>query len=216
MIEALIFDMDGTLVDSERLHFESWRETLARHQVEHFPFADFVAYVGTSNEKLAEDYISSQRLTISVNELVHEKQRIYLEMIPEIELLPGVRRTIERFHGTMRLAVASSSHRIELDRILETLGLAACFEKVVGGDMVQRKKPDPEIYLKTCQEMGLHPSLCAAFEDSATGVAAARMAGMLVVAIPHSLSKHHDFSSADLVVSRMDEVDGSLFKRLLP
>ncbi len=79
--------------------------------------------------------------------------------------------------------------------------------------MVTRKKPDPEIYLKTCKEMGLHPSLCAAFEDSGSGVAAAKKAGMLVVAIPHGLSKHHDFSGADLVVSRMDEVDGSLLMR---
>ncbi len=118
MIEALIFDMDGTLVDSEHLHYESWKETLAHHHVERFPFDDFVAYVGTSNEKLAEDYISSEQLTLSVNDLVREKQLIYLEMIPEIELLPGVRQTIEFFHGRVRLAVASSSHRLELDRIL--------------------------------------------------------------------------------------------------
>lgn len=213
MIEALIFDMDGTLVDSEHLHYESWRATLARHRVERFPFDDFVAYVGTSNEKLAEDYISSEQLTLSVNDLVREKQLIYLEMIPEIELLPGVRQTIELFHGSLRLAVASSSHRLELDRILDTLGLAACFEKVVGGDMVTRKKPDPEIYLKTCEDLGLHPSLCAAFEDSGAGVSAAKKAGMLVVAIPHGLSRHHDFSGADIVVSRMDEVDFSFIRR---
>jgi len=214
MVEALIFDMDGTLVDSEHLHYESWRKTLAGHSIDQFPYDEFVAYVGTSNEKLAEDYIRSTGLAISVEELVSQKQLIYLEMIPGIELLPGVRKTVELFHGTLRLAVASSSPRIELDRILETLGLAACFETVVGGDMVVRKKPDPEIYLKTCHSMALPPSACAAFEDSETGVVAAKEAGMLVVAIPHGLSIHHDFSRADLVVSRMDEVDNSFFRRV--
>jgi len=214
-IEALVFDMDGTLVDSEHLHYKSWKETLARKNVEKFPYDDFVAYVGASNEQLAEDYVLSERIPVTVDELVHQKQLIYLEMIAGIELLPGVRKTVEQFHGTLRLAVASSSHLIELDRILETLGLSECFEQVVGGDMVRRKKPDPEIYLKTCGLLGLKPSSCVAFEDSETGVVAAKNAGMLTVAIPHGLSRHHDFGDADLVVAQMDEVAGSLLQRFV-
>ena len=213
MIEALVFDMDGTLVDSELFHYESWKDILARHKVEKFPFVDFLAYVGTSDEKLAEDFIESERIPLSVEELVSQKRLIYLKMIPDIDLLPGVRKTLELFHGTLPLAVASSSPRIELDRILKTQKLDSYFEQVIGGDMVSRKKPDPEIYLKTCDLLGLHPSLCVAFEDSESGVAAARNAGMSVVAIPHGLSKHHDFGRADLVVSRMDEVNDSLLDR---
>jgi HAD superfamily hydrolase (TIGR01509 family) len=214
-IEALVFDMDGTLVDSEHLHYKAWKKTLGRQNVEDFPYDEFVAYVGASNEQLAEDYIVSERIPVTVDELVGQKQLVYLEMIAGIELLPGVRKTIEQFHGTLRLAVASSSHRIELDRILNTLGLSECFEQVVGGDMVHRKKPDPEIYLKTCDLLGLKPSSCVAFEDSETGVAAARDAGMLTVAIPHGLSMHHDFGDADLVVEQMDEVAVSLLQRFV-
>jgi HAD superfamily hydrolase (TIGR01509 family) len=207
MVKALIFDMDGTLVDSEGLHFESWRETLAAHGVASFPFADFVRYVGASNEKLAQDYIDSDQLACSVEELVQQKQRIYLERIPTLRLLPGARVVIERYHGSMRLAVASSSERVELHRILEVNGLDASFELVVGGDMVEHKKPDPEIYLKSSELLGLQPCECVAFEDSEPGVVAAKQAGMYAVAIPNSLSRDHDFDRADRILGRIDEFD---------
>lgn len=214
MIKALIFDMDGTLVDSEGLHFESWRQTLAARGVTSFPFADFVHYVGTSNEKLAQDYIVSDRLDCSVEELVSEKQDIYLELIPGVKLLPGVRKVIDRFHSVLRLAVASSSARIELHRILEVRGLDSRFELVVGGDMVEQKKPDPEIYLKSSELLGLEPDECVALEDSEPGIAAAKQAGMYGVAIPNSLSIDHDFRQADRVLSRIDELDETVLDSL--
>lgn len=215
MIKALIFDMDGTLVDSEKLHFEAWREILIRHGVGKFPFEEFIAYVGTSNEKLAGDYIVSDAIPCSVEELVLEKQKIYLEMIPGIEPLPGVVESIGEFHGKYRLAVASSSHLIELEKILKTIDLRHCFEAVVGGDMVERKKPDPEIYLKTRDLLGLASDECVAFEDSESGLAAAKNGGLFGIAIPNVLSKHHDFSRADQLVERMDMVDDPLLKSLI-
>lgn len=214
MIKALIFDMDGTLADSERVHYEAWKEALAGQGVKSFLFEEFVVYVGTSNEKVAEDYISSAGLKINVEELVREKQVIYLEMIPDIRLLPGVKRIINRYHGRYRLAVASSSHRIELGKILETHDLSQCFEQIVGGDMVSRKKPDPEIYLTARDLLGLKSSECVAFEDSESGINAARDAGMFSIAIPHSLSKHHNFDRADHVVERIDLVNDALLQSI--
>ena len=214
MIKALIFDMDGTLVDSEMLHFKAWSEILLTHGVERFPFEDFLSYVGTSNEKLAADYIASANLACSIEELVHEKQTIYLELIPEMALLPGVRKTIKTFHGRYRLAVASSSHRIELEKILDILELRYYFEEVVGGDMVKKKKPDPEIYLKVRDLLGLNSGECVAFEDSESGIAAAKNGGLFGIAIPNRLSQNHDFSRADQLVERMDLVDDPLLKSL--
>jgi len=207
MIKALIFDMDGTLVDSENIHFEAWKETLVNHGVSHFPFEEFISYVGASNEKLARDYIQSGTLDIGMDNLVREKQIIYLEMISGIKLLHGVEATIRKYVGNYRLAVASSSDCVELEKILETLGMRSSFEQVIGGDLVSRKKPDPEIYLKTASLLSLAPQECVAFEDSESGLAAAKDAGMFVVAVPNRLSKHHDFSRSDLIIDSIDQVD---------
>lgn len=207
MIKALIFDMDGTLVDSELIHFKAWKETLANYGVSHFPFEEFISYVGTSNEKLARDYIRSDGLDIGMERLVREKQGIYLEMISGIKLLHGVEAAIRNYFGNYRLAVASSSDCIELEKILETAGIRSSFEQVVGGDLVERKKPDPEIYLKTISLLSLTPRECVAFEDSESGLIAAKDAGMFAVAVPNRLSKHHDFSRSDLIVDSIDQVD---------
>lgn len=210
MIEAMIFDMDGTLVDSEMLHFEAWKKVLACHEIRDFPFKDFIKYVGASNEKLARDYIQSGTIDTPVGELVHEKQILYLEMISEIKLLDGAAAIIRKFYGVYRLAVASSSDYVELEKILQTVSMRSSFEQVVGGDMVSRKKPDPEIYLKTANLLDLPPKKCVAFEDSESGVDAAKDAGMFVVAVPNKLSKHHDFSRADLVVDCLGQVNDSV------
>lgn len=214
MIQALIFDMDGTLVDSEPVHYKAWQATLIRNGVAAFPFDDFVEYVGASNEQLAQDYIRSCALNVGVEELVLEKQAMYLQMIPAIRMLPGTAALVKRSCRTFRLGIASSSHRIELTNILATLGLQDCFDQVVGGDMVERKKPDPEIYLRILDLMGLDPLQCVAFEDSESGVNAAKEAGLYTLAIPTPLSLQHDFQRADRVLERIDQVDEDFLQGL--
>ena len=208
-VQALVFDMDGTLVDSEKLHFDAWRGVLGEFGI-HFDFKAFVAYIGVSNEKLAQNYIDSAGLGVGVTEMVRKKQKLYLDMIPGIEPLPGVMESIGAFAGRYRLAVASSSDCVELEKILATLGIRHFFEIVVGGDLVTQKKPHPEIYTKTAGLLGLKPDQCLAFEDSESGVAAAKSAEMLAIAIPNGLSRAHDFSKADRIVGRMDLVDETL------
>ena len=207
MIEAIIFDMDGTLVDSETLHFEAWKQTLQLHGIKNFPFSEFISYVGASNEKLAADYIEADGLGADIDQLVDEKQLIYLDKISDIKPLGGVVKMIKTFVGTYRLAVASSSDCIELEKILRTLNLRSCFEQVVGGDMVTQKKPAPEIYLKTADLLSLAPDECVAVEDSESGLVAAKEAGLFVIAVPNALSRDHDFSRADRVVERMDQIN---------
>lgn len=101
MIKALIFDMDGTLVDSEIIHYEAWKETLVNHGVSHFPFEEFIFCVGASNEKLARDYIKSETLDIVTDNLVREKQIIYLEMISDMFVV-AVPNRLSKHHDFSR------------------------------------------------------------------------------------------------------------------
>lgn len=214
MIKALAFDMDGTLVDSERIHWESWRVCCINHGVKPYVYEEFVRFVGVSDESMADEIIELNHLTMSVEDLVSEKQQTYLKLIPQIKLLPGVKTILQRFQERYRLAITSSSPRIELLRILEHHGLTGFFELVVGGDMVERKKPEPDIYVLATRLLNLLPEECVAFEDSQSGLQAAKTAGLVAVAIPHGLSEGHDFSRADLVVSQIDEVTDDLLKTL--
>lgn len=212
MIRALIFDMDGTLVDSERLHFRAWRQILADYGIGHFPLDDFNRYVGVSNEQLANDYIAGYRLQVDTTTLVKKKQHLYLRMICDIEPMVGVRDILARYHDRYLLAVASSSDRIELHSILEVLGYTNYFSQVVGGDMVSRKKPDPEIYLQTMALLQVAPHESVAFEDSVAGIAAAKNAGMYGIAVPSPLQKIEEFSRADTILARIDLADDHLLQ----
>jgi HAD superfamily hydrolase (TIGR01509 family) len=215
MIKALIFDLDGTLVNTEMLHYRAWKKTLLKNGVRHFSFETFLHYVGTSNEKVATDYIAGDGIKKSVVELIREKQSIYIDLIPEIRLCEGVHEILARNQGKRVMAVASSSHQREVVEILEVQGIAEYFAEVIGGDMVENKKPDPEIYLKTQAALDVSPDQCLAFEDSSHGLNAAKNAGMFGIAIPNEFTRNHDFSRADYVLESFAEVTDDLLGALL-
>jgi len=214
MIKALIFDLDGTLVDSETLHYRAWEKALVQNGVPSFSFEEFLRFIGTSNEKVAADNIESHNIPKSITELVLEKQSIYMTLLPEIELCPGVEEMLDRFHGKMEMAVASSSHKKEIMAILDMNNLLEYFSYVIGGDMVREKKPDPEIYLRAQSFLQFHPGECVAFEDSTHGLNAAKNAGMYGVAIPNMFTKNNNFDRADCVVTSFNEVDVNLLNNL--
>ena len=214
MIQALVFDLDGTLANTEMLHYKAWKEALLQNGVAEFAFDKFLTYVGTSNEKVASDFIQSAGIKKSQKELIIQKQTIYMDLIPEVELCIGVKDILDRFQGQMSLAVASSSHEKEVRAILEIHGLSSYFPVVLGGDMVQERKPHPEIYLKAQSLLAINPEDCVAFEDSGPGLNAAKNAGMKAVAVPNEFTQRHDFSRADSVVASLLEVDNSLLQEL--
>lgn len=214
MIRALVFDLDGTLANTERLHYRAWRQALAGNGVENISFETYLMFAGTSSERVAGDYILTHSIDKSISELVLEKQKLYMELIPKIMLCNGAHQAIERFKGKKTLAVASSSHKKEVHAILKAHGLFDSFSHIVCGDMVARQKPDPEIYLTTCRQMNIPPEQAVAFEDSTHGLQAAKKAGMFGVAIPNEFTKDHDFSHSDLILESLKDFDETLLHRL--
>ena len=215
MIKALIFDLDGTLANTEIMHHRAWEKALLDNGVSKLPFETFMPYIGTSNEKIAGDYIESDSISKEIAELVREKQTIFMDLIPEIQLFQGARKIIERYHSTLHLAIASSSHRQEIMLLLKSQQLDSYFDLIIGGDMVRQRKPDPEIYLKVQQLLGFAPQECIAFEDSEHGLNSAKNAGMYGVAIPNEFTMNHNFSRADLILTGLAEMDDKKISELL-
>jgi HAD superfamily hydrolase (TIGR01509 family) len=215
MIKALIFDLDGTLANTETQHYKAWEKALKNNGVKQLLFETFMTYIGTSNEKIAGDYIESDNVSKNLDELVREKQLIYKDLIPEIQLFRGAREIIGRYHATYRLAIASSSHKEEIILLLKSQKLNSYFDLVIGGDMVRRKKPDPEIYLQAQQSLGFAPQECIAFEDSEHGLNSAKNAGMYGVAIPNEFTLNHNFSRADLILTDLAQMDDEKISGLL-
>lgn len=207
MITTLIFDLDGTIADTEELHFQAWQQTLLDHGVPEFTFEDFLRYVGTSNEKVANDHCTAYQLGVEEKALIRYKQDLYMKLIPQVQLCTGARELIELCSSHFTMAVASSSHQREVHAILESQGLLKHFKVIVCGDMVILKKPDPEIYLKAASELGVRPQECIAFEDTEHGLNAAKSADMYGVAIPTLFSKNHDFTRADICIQSLAEMN---------
>ncbi|MCF7861614.1 HAD family phosphatase [Candidatus Woesearchaeota archaeon] len=209
-INAVIFDMDGLLVNSEPIHYKAWKKTLEGYGIV-LTYKMFLDYVGQSNEALVEDQTAKNsgkqtEIKDSVEEVIKIKNNNYIELIDEIELMPNVRETVEKLSHQYPLVVASSSYVKEVTEILLQRGIADFFKVIIGGDMVVEKKPHPEIYLKAAEVIGVNPEECLALEDSESGLRAAKSAGMYAIAVPNEYTKKHDFSIADKVIKNISEV----------
>jgi len=212
VIEAVIFDMDGLIVDSETPEYLAWRATYATFGLR-FPLASWRANIGRNDGPF--DPLGPFRLeggpgppdaVVALWRRHHAVlEQAYLRPLPGVvDLLEGLGR------GGVRAGVASSSRIARVRGLLATLGLASRFVAVAGGDEVARGKPSPDVYLLAASRLGATPASCVALEDSENGVRAAKAAGMRCIAVPSALTRGLDFSAADLVVRSLTEVTAEM------
>ncbi|HEX8757515.1 MAG TPA: HAD-IA family hydrolase [Steroidobacteraceae bacterium] len=215
-IEALIFDVDGTLADTEEAHRRSFNDAFRAHGLDFCwsreLYGELLQVTG-GKERLAA-FFDRTRLTESRRErlrdlipLLHAtKTSFYRERIESgrVGLRPGVRRLMSEARAAgVRLAIASTTSPENVTALLEgALGYEAVaeFSVIATGDAVPRKKPAPDIYLLALSRLGITARCAVAFEDSAMGVAAAKAAGLLTVVTPNDWSRGQDFAAADLVL----------------
>jgi len=160
--DALIFDMDGTILDTEPTHRKAWRQVLARYELA-FDEARMMDFNGAPSWRLAQ-------LIVETNQSGHDPYALAAE-----------KTAVKAYHGRRPMAVGTGSQRAMADALLNHLGVRALFSAVVGADDVEHHKPEPETFLRCAALLGVEPTRCVVFEDADFGVQAAKAAGMAVV-----------------------------------
>lgn len=200
MVEAILWDNDGVLVDTECLFFESTRRTLATIgiQLGLEQFVELSMRQGRSTFDLA---IERGWTKEQVAALKRERDRLYSAMLrKQMRVLPGVAETLRSLHGRMRMAVVTSSQRQHFDVMHAEIGLMEYFEFVVAREDCGKTKPNPEPYLLALERLGMRAENCVAVEDSERGLGAARAAGLRCLVIPNEFTRSCSFPGATAIL----------------
>jgi beta-phosphoglucomutase len=217
---GVIWDMDGTLVDTAELHFEAWRiasQELGRA----FTRADFAATFGRRNPEIM-DYLFPQRFTTAeVDAIGERKEQFYRKAAADlgVTLLPGVQALMEGLHRLgVKQAIGSSAPRANLDLILRLTGIERFLSAIIGMEDTTRGKPDPQVFLTAAARLDVPPRRCLVLEDAVAGVQAAKAGGMKCIAV--RFVEHHSAdklaqAGADRVVTTLADVSPEEVLQLL-
>jgi len=208
VIAAVVFDLDGVLIDSEQL-WDEVREQLARERGGRWhdrAQADMMGMSSPEWSRYMHDVIGLAESPEEINaEVVRRLQARYRERLP---LFAGAREAVERLASRWPLGLASSSNREVFEAVLELAGVAGCFGATVSSEEVEPGEPAPDVYLEAARRLDVPPERCAAVEDSRNGIRSARAAGMHVVAIPNPQYPPDDetLATAGAVCRDLDEL----------
>jgi HAD superfamily hydrolase (TIGR01509 family) len=208
-IAAVVFDLDGLLLDSEQV-WDGVREELTRERGGSWHDGAQRAMMGMSSLEwsryMHEELGLAESPSQISDEVVRRMQERYRNDLP---LVPGAVAAVERIAECWPLGLASSSNRPLIDLVLEQAGIAGRFEVTLSSEEVGRGKPAPDVYLEAARRLGVEPAAAAAVEDSRSGLLAARAAGMRVVAVPnvHFPPGEEALAGADVVLGSLDELE---------
>jgi len=216
-LKAILFDLDGTLIDSETMHFHCWNELLSPYKIklEHDHYLR--AFAGVSVNQNAQYLIDLYKIDSTSHELAEQRKQIYLNKldVASIGLMPHAAQTVNFFYEKkVQLGLVTSSSRREVDAVLKNCDLGKYFASVVTRDDVVNHKPHPEPYRKIMNRLGVQYNECLAVEDTVTGASSAKAAGLTCFAIqvyPPEVQKLTGI--ADLIFSNLDEVKNYLMTK---
>ncbi|HEX2912309.1 MAG TPA: HAD family phosphatase [Chloroflexia bacterium] len=216
---AVIWDVDGTLVDTAKQHYDAW-VMLARELDKPFTDADFAATFGRRNPEIIRQLFGEHYNDQEVLDLGNRKEDFYREAARQgVEPLPGVRALMKDLHAAgYKQAIGSSAPRGNLELIMELTGLEHYFEAMVGQEDTSRGKPDPQVFLVAAQKLNVAPDKCLVLEDAIAGVQAAKAGGMKCIAVTfvgHHSDEILQDAGADLIVNSLEEVSVETVQKIL-
>lgn len=213
MTRAVLWDLDGTLVDSADLHWISWRDTLAGEGL-HITHAQFLDSFGQKNDRILSGWLGSGASPETIQRVGDAKEAAYRDLAERHGLvaLPGGAEWIRRLHARgWKQAIASSAPRENIAVMLRVLHLAGELDAIVGAEDVTAGKPDPQVFLTAAARLGVPPACCVVVEDAAVGVQAARRAGMRSVGVSRK-----ERLDADIAVASLADLADDAFETLVP
>ncbi|ASX11069.1 HAD family hydrolase [Aeromonas dhakensis] len=180
--DALIFDMDGTLVDSMPRHLDAWEITSAEFGLP-FDRAQLNEYGGIPTRKIVAILAEQHGLDIDAEAFTRRKVALYMEHIQQVSVFPAMWELVRRCHGKVPMGIGTGSPRNQAESILKSTGLDAYIQVVVSADDVVNHKPHPDTFLQVAEQLGANPANCLVFEDTQIGLQAGRAAGMETVLV---------------------------------
>ena len=213
MITSIIFDLDGLLADTEKLHCLAYQTAMKEHgfALSELDYAEHWVRRGDG----ISDWLTARNLAIDPASVRARKAVHYLDLlVTSLRPMQGALELLTTLRGTMRIALASSSYRDAVDGVLAGLNIANFFEVIVSGLDVTRVKPAPEIFLKAADLLGVAPAHCLVVEDAEKGIIAAHCAGIRSIAVPNDYTRHHDFSKATRICNSLTEITRELLQSL--
>ncbi len=178
-IKGLIFDSDGTLIDTMPLHYLAWQETMQPHGID-FPEAMFYALAGVPSVKIVEILNEKHGRELDPLEIVHAKEALFVKKyLPQAQPITPVVNIARQYKGKLPMAVATGGNMSVVSNALRTIGLTDFFDAVVTADDVVNGKPAPDTFLEAARRLGVEPEMCQVFEDAEAGLEGARRAGMV-------------------------------------
>ncbi len=213
---AVIFDVDGVLIDSYHPHLLSW-QALGREIGTPITEAMFHRTFGRTSREALEEFFGRDLPPDRIRRLDERKEELYRLIIrDDFPPMPGAARLIDDLHQAgVKIAAGSSGPRLNVELVLELLERRERFDAVVTGDDVTRGKPDPQVFLLAARRLGMAPDRCLVVEDALPGLAAARAAGMKAVAITGTAQVDELAAASDQVIDRLEEITPETLRRIL-
>jgi HAD superfamily hydrolase (TIGR01509 family) len=217
-LKAILFDHDGTLVNSEYIHYLHWKRVMDKYS-KSFHLETYIKnFTGVPTMQNALDLITMFNLNEDPEKLINDKAEMSQISLTEKEykLMPYALETVEFFkQKNLSLCVVSGSNHNEVVHSIDNQNMLKYFDFIVGGDDVENSKPAPDVYLKALADLGLKAAECIAVEDTSSGIKAAKDAGVKCIGVKSEYSATQDFSAADVVFNNLNEAKEWIEENLL-
>lgn len=198
-MRAIIFDMDGLMIDSERLYQQAQEELAERFKKKVKAEMNW-KMMGRKPIESMKIFVKEHDIPIEAEKILKMRNDIMIEKLKnDLVPMPGLHHIVNTFYDKLKLAVSTGAQKEFLDLVMDKLGIREKFAVLQDSDEIEKGKPHPEIYLKTCEKLGLEPGQCIVLEDSSNGAMSAKRAGCYVIAIPSEYTKDQDFSFVNFI-----------------